>query len=110
SSTTTVVVGSGGTLQLQANAAIANGTAAPGFTFARPLFLNGSGAAGNGALESLFGLNTVTSVINLLTSATIGVDAGTLNQITSAMTGPGDLTKVGGGILAIGISNTNWTG
>ena len=36
---------------------------------ARPLFLNGTGVAGNGALENVFGVNSVTGAIALNTAA-----------------------------------------
>src|SRR5204863_9692404 len=72
-----VVVAGGAALQLQANLAVANGTAAPGFAVSRPLFLNGGGVAGGGALESVFGVNSVTGGVTLNTAAAVGVDAGT---------------------------------
>ena len=100
STTTTLVVAGGATLQLQGNLAVAQG-----FTLARPLFLNGSGVGGNGALESVFGTNTVSGTIALNTAATIGVDAGTVTQ-SGIISGPGDLTKVGGGTLAFTAANT----
>ena len=78
---TTVVVASGGTLQLQAMQPVSSAaTAAPGFSVARPIVLYGNGAAGNGALESVFGVNIVSGTIALNTAATIGVDASMLTQ------------------------------
>ena len=59
---------------------MANGSAGTRLHPGRPLFLNGSGVAGNGALENVFGINSVTGAITLNTAATIGVDAGMLTQ------------------------------
>jgi autotransporter-associated beta strand protein len=106
--TSVVVVANGGTLQFQGLPAVSNGaalTAAPGIAISRPLVLNGNGATGTGALESVLGLNTVTSTITLNTAATIGVDAGTVTA-SGVISGPGDLTKLAGGTLTLTATNT----
>ena len=94
----------------------------------QPITLNGSGVAGNGALESVFGNVSITGMVTLQTNATIGVDGGTLTQAVLAnvigttgtdaqgTTGPltqtgiiiggGNLTKVGGGNLILTGANT----
>src|SRR5262249_39178941 len=87
-----------GALQLQSAANLG------GFTMSRPLFLYGSGMGSNGALENVFGTN-VFNATTLNGSATIGVDAGALTQ-GGVMSGPGDLTKVGGGTLVLNQANT----
>src|SRR5262249_55524634 len=94
-----VVVAAGAALQTQ-NPAWATRT------INRPLFLNGSGVGGNGALENVFGPVSVTGAIALNTSTTFGVDGGTLTQATGVVSGPGDLTKVGPGTLFLQGANT----
>ncbi len=110
------VVANGASLQIQSTA---------GVVLSRPLVLNGSGVSGRGALESVFGANSLgnnlantdyaaaaigssNQIIYLNTASTIGVDAGTLTQVapgntavTNNIAGPGDLTKVGGGTLTL---------
>ncbi len=70
------------------------------------LVLNGSGVGGNGALENVYGNNYVFGNVSMLTPATIGVDEGTLTQSAGSIGGVGDLTKVGGGTLALTGTNT----
>src|SRR5262249_20928094 len=91
------VIVASGALQLQSAANLG------GFTMSRPLFLYGP-APGNGALENVFGTNTFNAT-TLNGTATIGVDAGALTQ-GGVMSGPGDLTKVGGGTLVLNQANT----
>ncbi len=98
-----VVVASGAALQLQGAANLG------GFTMNRPLFLYGSGVSGNGALENVFGTNVFSGLTALNGSATLGVDAGELQQ-GAVMSGPGMLTKVGGGLLLLTQANTYFGG
>ena len=91
-----IVANTGAALQLQA---LPTGTGGLSVAVNRPLFLYGSGIAGNGALENVYGTNTFTGgATTLNNSATIGVDAGVLTQ-AGVIGGPGALTKVGGGTL-----------
>ncbi len=96
-----VVAGTGAALQLQS---------AAGFTLARSLILNGNGVNGNGAVENVYGNNILTGTVTLNTSTNVGVDAGTLGPMTGAISGPGDLNKVGLGLFAINASSPSWTG
>src|SRR5262249_32031428 len=73
---TVPVAGTGAALQLQS---------AAGFSLARALILYGTGVSGNGALENVFGNNTVTGAITLNSAATIGVDTGVLSYTTGSM-------------------------
>ena len=93
-----VVVANGAGLQLQGSLTLGS------FTMSRPLFLNGSGASGNGALENVYGTNFVGATA-LNGSATIGVDAGALSQ-SGVMSGPGTFTKAGGGLFILNQVNT----
>src|SRR5581483_9928488 len=53
------------------------------------------------------GNNTWSGNIILNTASALGVDAGTtLTQTTGAISGPGDLTKVGAGTLVLNAVNT----
>src|SRR5262249_27632584 len=54
---------------------------------------------------SVYGVNSVTGTIALNTSAAIGVSAGMLTQ-SGVISGPADLTKLGGGTLALTAANT----
>lgn len=97
-SSSNVAVVSGAALQLQALPTLS------GFAMGRPLFLYGSGVGGNGAIENVFGFNTFAGT-TVNAPATIGVDAGVLTQAT-AMGGPGDITKAGGGMLVLNQANS----
>ena len=94
------MVVNGGALQLQNSL-----TGAGNFTVSGPLILNGNGPTGNGALENVFGTATIAGTITLNTAATIGVTAGTLIE-NGVISGPGDLTKAGGGTLNLNAANT----
>ena len=68
-------------------------------TLVKPLVLNG------GTLENVLGNNFFTGPVTLNQASTINVDSGTLTQIgtnaTQQIGGAGDLTKIGGGTLAL---------
>ena len=66
-----MTVANGASLQLQTPTAT--------MTVNQAIVLNGSGVAGNGALESVFGNISLTGSVTLNTAATIGVDGGTLD-------------------------------
>src|SRR5262249_21745949 len=108
-SSAVVVAGTGAALQPSGNLNVPNrpvaAPTAPGLTLTRNLVLYGSGVGGNGALESVYGVNSVTGTIALNGAATIGVGAGMLTQ-SNVISGPGDLTKVGGGTFALTTANT----
>ena len=73
------------------------------------LVLNNTGIGGTGALENVSGTNTWTGVINLASSSTIGVTAGSLTVAgTGVVSGASDaeLTKIGNGTLAFQAANT----
>ena len=110
-----VTVASGSTLQLQGDITLAN-----------VLTLNGSGTAGNGALESVSGYNTASGAITLGSSSRINSDAGSLTlsntlanggaalalggagdiAISGDISGAGSLTKDGAGTLTLSGNNT----
>src|SRR5205823_2715310 len=116
-----------GVVQVQAAAAlgaaanfavVASGAAiqalATGVTFTKTLYLNGTGINNGGALENLAGANnanTWSGAITLLTPTSIGADAGTSLSLSNAtaLTGPGDLTKVGAGTVVLSTA-ANYTG
>jgi autotransporter-associated beta strand protein len=91
--TGTGTVSTGASLQIQGGISVAN-----------KLTLNGAGASGNGALESVSGNNTCTGTVDLATATTIGADAGQLT-LSGVISGTGSLTKVGSGTLLL--SGTN---
>jgi len=128
---------SAGALNIQSNSALGTGagTSTSGVTVALTgaalqiqggistttavaLTLNGTGLAGNGALENVSGTNTYSGLITLGSNATIGSDAGTLNLTnTGTITGSGfDLTLTGAGngtihsIIGTGAGTLTMTG
>jgi autotransporter-associated beta strand protein len=109
------IVANGATLQLQA-------PTGSSLALTEPLTLNGAGATAQGAtgaLENVLGANTLSTTtvftpLVLATPSTIAVDAGSLSQVVgtvgtsnvgSLISGPGDLTKVGGGTFALTANN-----
>ena len=69
-------------------------------TTAEPVAINGSGPAGNGAIENISGNNTFAAPITLQGNATIGSDAGTLS-----LTNP-VLNLVSSNLTTTGAGNT----
>lgn len=89
----TTTVGDGAALEMQGDIAVGQGLA-----------ISGAGVAGSGALRSLGGTNTWNGNVSL-SSATIGVDSGTLT-INGQMTGTGTFAKTGSGTLVLTGDNT----
>ncbi len=106
STTVTVVVASGATIQLENS-----GTAA----VAKLLVLNGSGVTdsnGNshGTLENLSGgANTWSGAITLASPSIINTDVGQLT-LSGVISGNADLTKIGGGTLVLSTALNTYTG
>lgn len=83
-------------------------------TLAEPLFLNGTGFGGNGALRSLSGNNTLSGPLAFGWSGTgvpaaptaVSVDAGSTLTISGSITGSANATKLGNGTLRLTGSNT----
>jgi autotransporter-associated beta strand protein len=71
------------------------------YSSAEPIAISGSGPAGNGAIENISGLNTLTSPITLSGAATIGSDAGGMVLGGIISSGPDTLTLVGAGTTTI---------
>src|SRR5206468_3167913 len=97
----TVTPGAGNTY----NIAFTSPATTPFVALNRSGLTGGSITFGNGALESVYGLNTVSSVPTVNTNVNIGVDAGTLT-VSGAIGGAGDVNKIGGGTLILSGANT----
>lgn len=82
----TITVNSGGTFQIQG-----------GFTFARPLTINGTGASNTGAIRNISGDNTLSATITMGSAARINCDAGTLTlSNASSVTATNQSLTLGG--------------
>ncbi|MCY3018583.1 MAG: autotransporter-associated beta strand repeat-containing protein [Planctomycetota bacterium] len=88
-----------GTLQLQGGIAVAN----------EVLTLNGTGAAGNGALDNAGGNNSWAAQVTLNAGCSVGSAAGTLT-VSGQVTGATDLIKAGAGTLVLSNGTNNYTG
>ena len=114
---TGAIVVSGGALNLQNNGALGTASSVSvtsgaalrlqggiTTTAATPLTLNGTGISGNGALESVSGVNTYTGLVTLGSNTTIGADNGSTLDLTNAgtITGSGfALTLTGAGDINV---------
>jgi fibronectin-binding autotransporter adhesin len=97
----TVTVASGATLAFQTSggaATISN----------NPVAINGTGSAGQGALENLSGDNTLDGTLTLVSNSIVNVASGSLTIIGSIY-GTGGLTKTGSGTLIYNALN-HYTG
>ena len=93
-----VVVNSGGAL------AFGGGV---DYTTAEPITINGSGPAGNGAIENISGANVFAAPITLSSNATIGSDAGVISINSKISTGANTLSLVGAGLTTINGDTTS---
>lgn len=116
----TVTVASGATLQVQGGVSLGQAST----------ILNGTGTAGNGAIQNISGNNTFTGPVTVASASRIQSDAGTLtlagnialgtNSLTvggaastalnGAISGSGSLTKAGAGTLTLSGNNAAYTG
>ena len=77
------------------------------FTMANALVLNGSGPAGNGAVENLIGgNNTLSGTVTLTGNTTLGADGPNTLTLSNTIQGGATLTKVGVGPVALSGANT----
>ncbi len=87
-----IVVNAGGALAL---------TGGFHYTFAESITINGTGPAGNGAIENLGGQNILSIPITLSGGAAIGSDAGTLTLRGNISAGTNTLTVIGAGTTTV---------
>ncbi|MDW8267412.1 MAG: autotransporter-associated beta strand repeat-containing protein, partial [Gemmataceae bacterium] len=101
-STAPTVILTGAALQIQGN-----------LNLPEPVTVSGAGINGTGAIRGLTGNHTLSGTVTLVGNVTIGADMpnpGMIN-INAAITGTGNLTKVGSGILNFqGISANTYVG
>ncbi|WP_395736335.1 beta strand repeat-containing protein [Prosthecobacter sp.] len=96
-------LGSSGTLTVMEGAAL---QLSSGISVARSMSIGGTGIAGDGALRSLSGSNSIGGLITLLAASRINVDSGTLtlfltNASTNIITGTFPLTLGGAGNVVV---------
>src|SRR5207244_477226 len=78
-----------------------------GLTVAEPLTLNGTGAGGIGALDSVSGANTWSAAITMASTATVAVDGTSSLSLSGVVTLTGGLTKAGPGALTFAGASAN---
>ena len=74
------------------------------------LTINGVGVSSSGALLNESGANTWTGTVALNTASSIGANSSTTLDISGAVSGANDLTKVGAGTVKLSGANGSFTG
>ena len=101
SNTTTVVVNSGATIQME------GGIAIPGVSLA----LNGTGASNNGAMENLQGANSYAGNITLAGNSQVNIDnAADSLTLSGPISGNFGLTEAGNGTLVLSNTGSTFSG